>query len=114
MPRGHTHHAREVCRDCGAFLRWLPSPGALERQRFNLFKLSKLVMLPNLTGWERGFIRDVSQRKKLSPQQQQILDRLAWLYLEGTPGHSTSHACASKAGGVVRTAGEAEGSAQMK
>jgi hypothetical protein len=31
MPEGHTHHAREVCADCGAFIHWLPKPETLVR-----------------------------------------------------------------------------------
>jgi hypothetical protein len=45
--------------------------------------LAKLVaMCERLTPWEAGFVRDVSQCRKFSPRQQQIIDRLASTYLK--------------------------------
>ena len=84
MPRGHIHHAREVCTHCGVFIRWLPKPETIERRRLNGFKLAKLAMCDRLTSWERHFVRDRSQRKRVSPKQQEIIDRLCATYLEET------------------------------
>ena len=82
MPDGHTHHAREVCVACGAFTRWLPRPETVERRRLNGFRLAKLGMCPRLTKWEQHFVESVSWRQKLSPRQQEIVDRLVETYLE--------------------------------
>jgi hypothetical protein len=84
MPQAHPHYAREVCTRCGAFIRWLPKPQSVERCRLNAFKLAKLGMCRGLSAWERSFVRDVSQRRKLSPRQQEIVDRLGATHLEET------------------------------
>jgi hypothetical protein len=76
------HHAKEVCTDCGRILRFVPKPETLERRAFNAFCLVKLVMCDRLSPWERMFVRDVSQRRKLSPKQLAIIDRLCALYLK--------------------------------
>jgi hypothetical protein len=61
---------------------WIPKPETLARQRFNAFRLVKLAMCDRLSPWERMFVRDVSQRRKLSPKQLAIIDRLCAQYLE--------------------------------
>jgi hypothetical protein len=82
MPQGHVHYGRQVCAACGRSLRWLPKPETLERRSFNSFRLVKLAMCGGLSTWERNFVRDVSQRRKLSPKQSEIVDRLCATYLE--------------------------------
>jgi len=84
MAAAHPHHAAERCADCGAFLRWLPRPETLETRRLNAFHLAKLSTCDALTPWQRDFMRDVSQRKTLSPRQQAIIDELAAKYVKGT------------------------------
>ena len=78
-----THYSKEICIVCGGFVRWLPKPETFERQKLNGFKLAKLAMRPELTHWERNFVRSISHRTRLSPKQQQIIDRLCATYLEG-------------------------------
>ena len=82
MPPGSAHYAREVCALCGRHLRWLPKPGTIERQKLNAVKLAKLAMGPDLTGWQRSFVSDISKCRKLSPRQQEILNELVVKYLE--------------------------------
>ena len=82
MPQGHAHFAREICSQCRAFLRWVPRPETLERQRVNAFPLAKLSMHPGLSDWERRFVRDVSKNRRLSPKQQALILRLVTRYLE--------------------------------
>ena len=82
MPGGHVHHAAVRCADCGRHLRWIPKPETVERQKLNGYKLARLGMLDGLSDWERGFVRDVSKRRKLSPKQQEIIDRLCADYLK--------------------------------
>jgi hypothetical protein len=81
MPQGYTHHAREVCAKCGRFVRWLPRPETIERARLNAFRLARLAMRPDLTGWERQFIRSVGEKKHLSPRQEALIARLVENYL---------------------------------
>ena len=83
MPQGHTHFAQEVCGLCGRWLRWLPRPANVERQKLNAFRLAKLAMCDNLTSWERRFVASLAKQKKLSPRQLAVLERLVRQYLEG-------------------------------
>jgi hypothetical protein len=83
LPATHRHHARLMCAVCGRFLRWLPRPETIERERVNAFRMARLAMHPDLTGWERQFIRSVGGKKHLSPKQQALLVRLCAQYSEG-------------------------------
>ena len=82
LPAGHKHFSKEICIQCGAFVRWLPKPETVQRQRLNAFRLARLAMRPDLTGWERQFIRSVGEKKHLSPKQQALVERLCREYLE--------------------------------
>jgi hypothetical protein len=82
LPETHVHYAQLKCASCGRHIRWLPQPENVERKRLNDFRLAKLAKCDRLTSWERHFVRDVSQRKKVSPRQQAIVDDLAATYLE--------------------------------
>lgn len=73
---GLTHYAREECVVCNRFLRWLPKPETVERQKANAFRLTKLATCPDLTDWETQFIRSVGAAKKFSPKQQKHLDEI--------------------------------------
>ena len=82
MPQGHKHYAMETCAICRRFVGWLPKPETVQRQRLNAFRLARLAMRPDLTGWERQFIRSVGEKKHLSPKQQALVERLCATYLE--------------------------------
>jgi hypothetical protein len=82
---GSVHFAKEICRNCDRVLRFVPKPETLERRASNAFRLVKLAMCDQLSPWERMFVRDVSQRRKLSPKQLAIIDRLCAQYLEAKP-----------------------------
>lgn len=83
LPPGSVHHARVVCAQCGAFIRWLPKPETIQRRRLNAIKLTKLALCGGLNTWQRNFIRDVSQLRCLSPRQQSKLDEIAAAHLKG-------------------------------
>lgn len=83
LPEGGFHYAVERCCSCGAFLGWKAKPQNVERRKLNAFRLARLSMLDCLAEWERNFVRDVSKRRKLSPKQEAIMERLASQYLEG-------------------------------
>ena len=82
VPQGHTHYGKEICAVCGRFIRWSAKPLNVERQRLSAFRLAKLAMRPDLTGWERQFVRSVGGKKHLSPKQLEIVERLCTQYLE--------------------------------
>jgi hypothetical protein len=82
LPDCHRHYARLTCAICGRFLRWLPRPETVQRQRLNAFRLARLAMHPGLSDWERRFVGDISKLAKLSPRQQAVVERLCREYLE--------------------------------
>jgi hypothetical protein len=82
LPDRHQHYAVLTCAICGKHLRWLPRPETIARQKLNAFKLARLAMRPDLTGWERQFISSVSGKKHLSPKQEALIARLVTQYLE--------------------------------
>jgi hypothetical protein len=79
------HFGKEICTDCGRVLRWIPKPQTIERHRFNSLRLVKLAMHSGLSPFERAFVDNISKRRKLSPKQQALLDRLVRQYLEAKP-----------------------------
>lgn len=85
LPDGSPHFSKEICIQCGAFVRWLPKPQNVERRTLNSFKLAKLAMVEGLSKWERSFVADISKRRKLSPKQEALVERLCREYLEGAP-----------------------------
>jgi hypothetical protein len=85
LPSSHVHYAAERCDSCGAWVRWTASPKTLERRTLNAFKIAKLLMCEGLSPWQRRFVHDVSQQKKLSPKQQALVARLCATYLEAKP-----------------------------
>jgi len=48
------HYARELCANCGRFIRWLPKPETVEHRTFNAFRLAKLGMCVALNAWEQN------------------------------------------------------------
>jgi hypothetical protein len=85
LPDGSLHYARLSCAICGAFLRWLPKPATIERQRLSAFRIARLAMCSELNSWEHDFVANISQQRKLSPRQQEVLDELVAKYLEAKP-----------------------------
>jgi hypothetical protein len=82
LPDNHVHFAREVCASCGRHVKWLSKPRNVARRRLNGFRIAKLLMCPRLDPWETSFVSSVSRLAKLSPRQQQVVDRLSADYLE--------------------------------
>lgn len=77
-----THHGKETCLTCGAFVRWVPKPETQERARRNASNIVRLRADGRLTAWQREFIASVEgQGPKLSPKQQVILDEIAAKYV---------------------------------
>ena len=61
------------------------TPASLQAacERVNAFRLAKLAMHPGLSKWQRGFVHDALARRKLSPRQLRIVERMVRQYLEG-------------------------------
>jgi hypothetical protein len=74
---------RELCEDCGAFLRWVERPGNTEAQKLRAARIARLAMVETLSEWERGFIKSVAKFKKHSPRQIAVIDRMTKDYLKG-------------------------------
>lgn len=75
-----THHGKETCADCGKFLRWVPKPVTLERDKENARKMAELKTKP-LGEWEKGFLLSLEkQGRHFSPKQQAKLDELITRY----------------------------------
>lgn len=75
---GGPHYAKETCRHCGQFLRWLPKPENIEK-RAAVASLVKRLSGLALTGWNRTFIQDLVAREqsKFSPKQLEHIERIA-------------------------------------
>ena len=82
MPEGYKHYACEICATCGRHIRWVAKPQTLARRKLTAYRLARLAMCSSLSAWERSFVRDVSQRRNLSPRQQEVVDGLCATYLE--------------------------------
>jgi hypothetical protein len=63
------HFAKEVCADCGAFLRWLPKPENIERQKERQTQIEELQATGKLSAWEREFVATIIGQRTLSPKQ---------------------------------------------
>src|SRR4030095_10360035 len=70
LPQGSVHHAKEVCTNCDAILRFVAKPRTIVRRRLNAFRLVKLALCERLSPWELAFIHHVSRDRKLSPPQE--------------------------------------------
>lgn len=78
-----THFGKETCQQCGKFLRWVPKPQNIEKQKTNADAVVKLRNDDRLSAWERGFVATLdTQGPKVSPKQQAILDKLIAKFLQ--------------------------------
>jgi hypothetical protein len=82
MPEGFPHYGKIVCLLCARSLGWIPKPETLERRRWNAFQLARLSFAPSLSDWEKKFVQSVAGKKKLSPKQRAIIERLCAEHLE--------------------------------
>ena len=70
------HHGKTVCADCGAYIRFEKKPETVEREKRNAERIKQLQSIPTLSEWEKGFVESVSKQRKLSPKQQEFLDKI--------------------------------------
>ena len=83
FPGGMPHYSHEVCVACGRHLRWHPKPRNVERRKLLAAYVARLLMVEGLTSWEATFLRSMSKRRRLSPKQEAIVERLCRQCLEG-------------------------------
>src|SRR5262245_12920718 len=76
LPADSPHYGREVCVNCGQHLRFTPKRETIERRRVTAYRVAKMLMLPNLSPWERKFLCSVAAQRKFSPKQTGVLQRL--------------------------------------
>jgi hypothetical protein len=73
---GFVHYSRVICDRCGRFLDWLPRPSNAVRRRMIARRLALLGRSSELNPWEHRFVKDVSEKRKLSPRQEQKVDEI--------------------------------------
>jgi hypothetical protein len=83
LPSESLHYAKEVCGDCGAFIRFVPRAGTVETQKLHAARIARLAMCDSLNGWEREFLKSIASHPKLSPRQQACLDKIYAKHAEG-------------------------------
>lgn len=78
MPDGCIHHSAIRCGDCDAFLRWgeKPEKQRARDERKQLIKAWLSNPRASLNDWERGFLSSIASAKRISPRQQDWLDRI--------------------------------------
>jgi hypothetical protein len=54
---------------------------ALPLPTFSGYRLARLAICDRLSRWERNFVHDLLQRRKLTHRQQAIVDRMVAIYL---------------------------------
>lgn len=75
-----SHYGREDCAACGKFLRWAPRPETIAQRGRNFDTISAL-QSAELSAWETSFIESLlRQGNKLTPKQQEVLNKLAQKY----------------------------------
>lgn len=75
MPQHCPHHSARRCGGCDRFLSWEPKPVNRLKRKEQQEMISQLLEFPHLTQWERQFLGGLKS-KKLSPKQQEILERI--------------------------------------
>lgn len=75
-----THHGKDTCVDCGAFVRWVPKPANVTRDAENMRVIHELWKKP-LTAWEKEFCMTLERKGRgFSPKQLVILEKLKSAY----------------------------------
>ena len=77
MPEGFKHHSKAVCAYCNHFVRWLPNPQLILEQQQNQAKILELKEHnDDLCSFDRIFLNEMDNRKKLSSKQKSYLDKI--------------------------------------
>lgn len=71
------HYAKEVCADCGRFIKWLPKPENLQKIKDTQDRLRILWKYHDLTAWEKQFLMSIEKAGcRCSPKQQAVLESI--------------------------------------
>ena len=76
MPSHSPHYAALKCGECDRFLGWQQKPSTEGKRRDILIQLDRLAGIAGLTDWEKDFLQNLKQQKKLSPRQSEVLARI--------------------------------------
>lgn len=71
------HYSKIHCLDCDRFIRWGKNPQTIQRERDRQVLVDRLLSRDDLNDWQRGFLTSIRSQHKLTPKQQQALDKLA-------------------------------------
>ncbi len=69
------HFGAIRCNQCDHFVKWQSKPENLDVQKRRQTTIAALLKSPKLSQWEREFLQGL-KAKKLSPKQQEILNRI--------------------------------------
>jgi hypothetical protein len=76
MHEGCKHWAARRCSLCDCFLGWRPKPENAIKRSQQQELLSRLLESEHLTPWEHKFLQGLKGKRKVSPKQQEVLDRI--------------------------------------
>lgn len=78
MPVNAVHYAALRCNDCNAFISWIRKPENQIRLEKRSQQIKDWLNNPRsrLNDWEREFLTDIQDCKKLSPKQQSCFDKI--------------------------------------
>lgn len=76
IPLSGPHYAALRCGKCDKFIRWAPKPENQDLQRETAQTINRLLSSEKISSWESFFLRSISQQKKLSPKQREILNQI--------------------------------------
>ncbi len=69
-PETSIHYGRVTCGDCQRFIKWLPKPPPHQQL------IDAALASGRITGWEHLFLRNIRNRKKLTPKQKEKFDQI--------------------------------------
>jgi len=87
------HYGRLVCGNCRRWLAWIPKPEKVTAQLRRSHFISGLLMDSKLSPWERGFLRDIQNKRWLTAKQKlkfnQISIKIVGATYENTPSRGS-------------------------
>jgi hypothetical protein len=75
------HYAKAVCKYCGHFIKWLPTPENIDRTVKRRQTIKKILALPEVQSAHREFLLSINELRKLSPKQTTYYDDLVKKYI---------------------------------
>lgn len=76
-PELTTHYAKLTCDGCGRFIKWIGKPESEQKRQQLSNIIHRLLEDLTLTRWERDFLGKLSNQKKISPKQLELINKIA-------------------------------------